>query len=52
MKKKNISKIRIKLKKRNPLVEIIMKKGTKKHKNKKKESKDDGMDWFKVGETD
>lgn len=32
-------RIELKLKKRNHLVAIVMQKGTKKHKNKKKESK-------------
>ncbi len=32
-------KIKIELKQRNPLVAIVMKKGTKKHRNKKREAK-------------
>lgn len=36
-KKSKIESIRIEAKKRNFLVEIVMKKGTIKHKNKKKE---------------
>lgn len=38
--KSKIESIRIKQKKRNFLVEIVMKKGTVKHKNKKKDSKE------------
>lgn len=53
MKSSKVKKIKIKLNKRNPLVEIVMKKGVKKHKNKKKELKaSDGMEWFKTGESD
>ena len=37
--KSKIESIKIEQKKRNFLVEIVMKKGVKKHKNKKKESR-------------
>lgn len=41
-----LDRIVIKLKKRNPLVEIVMKKGTKKHKNKRKEVLNrENQDW-------
>ena len=50
---KNTTSITIKLTKRNPLVEIVMKKGVKKHKNKKKDKLRKLMlHEFKAGESD
>ena len=40
MTRKRKTKIKVEVKHRNPLVAAVMKKGVKKHRNRKKEAKD------------